>query len=351
MFYSDLKLISRNHLTYLDAKINNFYIYKNIIKTNLRLIDSPIEIDMSIKNDIQIRNLDKCNIIDGISMVKTIYQIKKYILEKNKQFKTEYDIKRFVDVTREKIGKSKFLSPSFETIVAYKENSAICHYTPKKEKCKKISNNSVLLIDSGGNYLYGTTDITRTISLYKNKNEIPNSIIKNYSLVLNSLLNLSTLKFHSGLTGSEIDIIARNKLYSNYIDFNHGTGHGIGYISNVHEGPNRIGPGINKNYSKNELLPYQLSSNEPGIYLEGKYGIRLENDILTVPVKENSYGLFLGFKTLTLCPFDIDLIDKKYLDNNSIIFLNAYNKKVYNKLSKYLTKEEKKWLKNVTREV
>ena len=308
---------------------------------------------MSIKNNVQIRNLEKCNILDGVSMVKTIYHIKRDIFKDydKKEFKTEYDIKKFVDRNRMRIGKSMFLCPSFETIVAYKDNSAICHYIPKQNHSKNINARSLLLIDSGGNYLLGTTDITRTISLYKNKNDIPKSVIMHYSLVLNSLLNLSILKFPCGLTGSEIDIIARKNFYEQYIDYDHGTGHGIGYISNVHEGPNRIGPGINKNYKNNELLAYQLTSNEPGIYIEGKYGIRLENDILTLPINENKYGLFLGFKTLTLCPFDRDLIDKKYLDKAAIDYLNLYNKNVYNKLSKYLNHDEKRWLKNVTSEV
>ena len=351
-FYDDIVKFSKSNLVYLDSKINNYYIYKKLTKKSINLIDSPAEIDMSIKNSVEIRNLDRCNMLDGVAMVKTLYAIKKDITKKsNRQFKTEYDIKKFVDYTRSKIGKSKFLCKSFETIVAYKENSAICHYSPSANNSKRVVANSVLLIDSGGNYLYGSTDITRTISLYKDKNRIPKDLIMHYSLVLNSLINLSTLKFPEGLTGFEIDIIARKCLYDNYLDFGHGTGHGIGYISNIHEGPNRIGPGINKNYSKNEMLPYQLSSNEPGIYIEGKYGIRLENDILTIPLKENEYGSFLGFKTLTLCPFDKDLIDKKYLDKSSIKFLNDYNKLVYNKLSKHLTFDEKKWLKSVTSEV
>ena len=352
-FYTDLSKLSKSHTTFLDDKINNFYIYQKVYKNNLEFIDSPIELDMSVKNNTQIKNLEKCNILDGISIVKAIYQIKKDIFNnsKNKKFNNEYDVKKYVDETRVRIGKSKYLCPSFETIVAYKENSAICHYIPKKNKCKNIKPNSLLLIDSGGNYLLGTTDITRTISLYLDKKDIPIIIKKHYSLVLNSLINLSILKFPSGLTGSEIDIIARKNLYGEYIDFNHGTGHGIGYISNVHEGPNRIGPGIYKSYLKNELFPYQLTSNEPGIYLEGKYGIRLENDILTVPIKSNEYGDYLGFKTMTLCPFDMDLIDKKYLSNEAISFLNEYNKIVYKKLSRYLNYDEKKWLKKVTREV
>ena len=303
---------------------------------------------MSIKGDTEIKNLRKCNILDGLAMTKVLYRLKN-LKQTGTQFKNEFEIKKFVDDTRVKVGKKSYLCPSFETIVAYKENAAICHYIPTKKANKKIGDNGLLLIDSGGNYISGTTDVTRTISLYK-KN-IPDIIKKHYTLVLDSMLNLSLTKFPYELTGFEIDIIARKKLYDEFMDFNHGTGHGIGYISNVHEGPNRIGPGVNSNYKKNCLEPYQVTSNEPGLYFENKYGIRIENDLLTIPIKENKFGDFLGFETLTLCPYDMDLIDKKYLSGDSIKYLNDYNKLVYKKISKYLTKEENIWLKKVTREV
>ena len=351
-FYKDLKVIRNNKKVFIDKRINNFYIYKCLrLNNEKQFIYSPLEKLMSMKGELEIKNIRKANIIDGIAMAKIIYNIKS-VLYKNQLFttyKNEYEVKKQVDTIRFTIGKNKYLCPSFETIVAYKENSAICHYTPTKSKNRKISHNSLLLIDSGGNYLYGTTDITRTISLYIDK--IPDIVKKHYTLVLKSMLNLSMLRFPYGLTGSEIDIIARKYLYDEYLDFNHGTGHGIGYISNVHEGPNRIGPGISSIYEKNVLEPGQVTSNEPGLYFENKYGIRIENDLLTIKLKNNEHGDFLGFETLTLCPYDRDLIDKKYLDDKTITFLNKYNKLVYNKLSKYLTSDERKWLKKETREV
>ena len=347
-FYVDLKNIENSDNYYLDGNINNYYIYKCLrIKKN-NLIKSPLEIDMSIKGDLEIRGLRKCNIIDGAAITKVIYEIKSQ-KGKNVELSDEYKIKQFVDKTRIRVGKKYYLCPSFETIAAYRDNSAICHYTPTKEKNKKIKGDGLLLIDSGGNYICGTTDITRTISLYNHK--VPAIIKKHYSLVLESMIKLSMTKFPYGLTGFELDIMARSKLYENYLDFNHGTGHGIGYVSNVHEGPNRIGPIVNKNYEKNVLLPYQVTSNEPGLYFENKYGIRIENDLLTIPLKENKFGEFMGFETLTLCPYDRDLIDKKYLSKESIDFINKYNKLVYKKLSKYLDKNERAWLKKETREV
>ena len=347
-FYNDLRKISDKRRLFFDKNINNYYIYKNLNVKNKNIINSPLAINMSIKGDLEIKGIRKCNILDGVAMTKVLYNLKNSRINR-KYLSNEYDIKKFVDSTRVSVGKKQYLCPSFETIVAFRENSAICHYIPYRGKSKKISSDGLLLIDSGGNYLSGTTDITRTISLYKNK--VPDIIKKHYTLVLDSMISLSTLKFPYGLTGFELDIIARKKLYDEYLDFNHGTGHGIGFISNVHEGPNRIGPGVNSNFNKNVMEPYQVTSDEPGLYFEGKYGIRIENDLLTVPLKENEYGDFLGFETLTLCPYDNDLIDKRYLSKESIVFLNNYNKLVYKKISKYLDNDERIWLKKVTKEV
>lgn len=347
-FYNDLKKYKNNKNIFIDDRINNFFINRILPKVNY--IQSPLFIKKSIKNNIEIKNLRRCNILDGIAMTIVLYSLKNNLLSlNNKKFKNEYDVKKFVDDTRKNIGKKYFLSPSFNTIVAFKDNSAICHYVPSKNNSKKIDKDGLMLIDSGGNYLYGTTDVTRTISLYKNK--VPSTIKKHYTLVLKSLIDLSILKFQSGLTGFEIDIIARKNLYDNFLDFNHGTGHGIGYISNVHDGPNRIGPFVNNDYKYNVLRENQLSSNEPGLYFEGKYGIRLENDILIKHIKSNFYGDFLGFETLTLCPFDRDLIEKKYLNKDEINFLNEYHKLVYKYINKYLNIDQKKWLKKITLEV
>ena len=163
-FYSDMKIL--NHSVYIDAKINNYFIYKCLKK--IVIIHSPLLISRSIKNPVEVINLRKCNLVDGVSMVKILYGLKHNFKNSIKnEFKTEYDIKMYVDKIRKTNGKKKFLCNSFETIVAYKENSAICHYTPKEKKSKRVFANSLLLIDSGGNYLTGTTDITRTISLYK----------------------------------------------------------------------------------------------------------------------------------------------------------------------------------------
>lgn len=342
-FYGDLKRIKNKEKIFLDKKLNNYYMYDFAKLSDKNFIDSPLIMSMSIKNDVQRKNLIKCNLLDGVAITKALYNVK------HKKYKNEYDIKKMVDATRKICGGKYYLCESFDTIVAYKENSAICHYSPDKNNSKKISDNSLLLIDSGGNYLYGTTDITRTISLYKNKNNIPPEIKKHYTLVLNAMLKLAMQVFPYGVTGSELDMVCRSSLYNEYLDFNHGTGHGIGYISNVHEGPNRISPGIHSDYKNNIMEVGQLVSDEPGLYFEGKYGIRIENDLLVVDDKNNEFGEFVSFKTMTLCPYDIDLIDKNYLEKASIDFLNKYNSNVYKKLSPHLTKEEKDWLRYHTK--
>ena len=261
-FYKDLSNYKNKNYC-LDEKLNNYYIYKKLsVKDRRHFIISPLYKLMSIKGVNEIRGLREYNIIDGIAITKAIYHIKDLVKSKNSL--SEYEIKNIVDNYRKSIGKHSYLSPSFDTIVAYKENSAICHYMPDKTKSKIVKPSSLLLIDSGGNYIGGTTDITRTISLYKNK--VPSEIKKHYTLVLNSLMKLAFQKFPYGLTGTELDIIARQNLYNEYLDFNHGTGHGIGYISNVHEGPNRIGPGFIKEASLNVIEAGQVTSDEPGLY-------------------------------------------------------------------------------------
>ena len=263
----------------------------------------------------------------------------------------EYDILKLVDAERKKIGKKEFLCPSFNTIVSYNQNAAICHYSPVKNGSKKIYDKGLLLIDSGGNYSYGTTDVTRTINLYNNLKEINPLIKKYYTLILNSVFELSEQTFMYGLTGTELDILARKYLYNEFIDFNHGTGHGVGFISNVHEGPNRIGPYIKKNYEINTMEPGQLTTIEPGLYFENRFGIRLENNVLTYVAKENEFGQFLKFETLTLCPFETVFIDKKYLTDFSLNSLNKYHEIVYKKLSPYLENDVKRWLKIKTKKI
>lgn len=341
-FYDDLKKYKLKKYI-IDPKLNNYYIYTKLgsIATK-HFMTSPLIKSMSIKGKKEIDGLRKCNVLDGVAITKAIYYIKD-LVRKGKKL-NEYEAKCIVDDYRLKVGGKSYLTPSFQTIAAYKGNAAICHYVPSKEHSQNIKSNSILLIDSGGNYLFGTTDITRTISLCSDKKKISKIIKRNYTQVLNSLFLLAMQKFPKGLTGMELDILARQNLYNEYLDFGHSTGHGIGYVSNVHEGPCRIGPGYLKCSELNVLRANQVISDEPGLYFEGRYGIRIENDLLIRHSKDNDFGTFLEFEHLTLCPFDRDLIDEKILDRKIIKTLNEYNKIVYKKLYPYLDNSEQKRL-------
>lgn len=355
-FDKDIKNIddiidSKKTVVLIDYKRTNFYIYQILNRhKNLKVLkfyNSPLYNIMSIKNDSEIKNLKNANIIDGVAMCKILYALQNIDFDKEKY--TEFDIKLFVDATRRK--SKKFLQPSFDTIVAYNKNSAICHYIPKEGKASRIKNESILLIDSGGNYLNGTTDITRTISLYKDKNKIPIGLKKNFTLVLKSLINLSNQKFPNGYSGRELDLLARVNLYNEYLDFEHGTGHGIGNITNVHFGPNVFSPGVAAGDENNVLKLNQVQSVEPGLYFTNQYGIRIENNTYVKFLKSNQYGDFYGFETLTLCPIDKTLILKPMLTKSEVDFLNDYHEKVYEKLNKHLEDDILKWLRNATSKI
>ena len=298
---------------------------------------------MTIKSKLEISSIKHINEIDAIAMIKFIYALKHFDFDKYNL--TEYSLKKVLDIMRSKL--DGFLSTSFDTIVAFKENSAICHYSPKETESKIIKNNSILLVDSGANYLGGTTDITRAVSLYKDKNKIPKDIKHYYTLVLKSLLTLSNQKFPIGYNGFQLDIIARQFLYNECLNYGHGTGHGIGHDTNVHFGANTFSTRV-KHDETNVLKVNQVQSCEPGIYFENKYGIRLENDTYTKSIKGTDY---LAFDTLTLCPFDNDLIDYDELDKVDIERLNTYNKKVYDVMKKYFKADILQWLEKATRKV
>jgi len=237
-----------------------------------------------------------------------------------------------------------YIGNSFPTIAGYKDHGAIIHYTATPETAYTLKSEGMLLVDSGGQYIDGTTDITRTICLGKPTDEQ----ITDYTLVLKGLIRLSMAYFPEGTKGFQLDALARNALWQHGKNYGHGTGHGIGYFLNVHEGPQGITPNPAVNFPLKEGM---LQSNEPGFYPEGKYGIRLENLILVVPHTQTPYGNFLQFETLTLYPFDLKLIDRDMLTDEEKGWLNRYHKKVFQNLSPMLQMEENQWLLEKTREI
>ena len=299
--------------------------YENLIKNKIKISskNDPIYNLKSIKNDIEIKNFTKSHILDGVAVIKFLYWVKH--LKKNiSELKAEKKLNFFRRKSK------NYLFPSFNTIAASGPNGAIIHYRANKNSNRQIKKNDIFLCDSGGQYRYGTTDITRTISFGKQSNKIKNIfsyVLKGHIAVANANLNKLT-------KGHLLDTLARKFLKKRGLDYPHSTGHGVGYFLNVHEGPIAISKGY-----KILLRPGHVISNEPGFYKKGKFGIRLENMVYIKKLQNKIY-----FKNLTLVPFDKDLINFKLLTKKEKEYLINYNSEIYSNLEKYLTYKEKYWL-------
>ena len=240
------------------------------------------------------------------------------------------------------------LGLSFDTISAYGPHGAMCHYSATKETNIPIQPKGFYLVDSGGQYYEGTTDITRTIAM----GPLTPEEKEHFTLVLISMLRLGAVKFLSGARGLTLDYAARQVFWDRGLNFNHGTGHGVGYLLNVHERPVGIRWKLVKERMDSCVLePGMVTSNEPGLYMEGSHGIRTENLMLCVKDEKNEYGQFLRFEYLTYVPIDLDGIEKSLMSERDVNLLNQYHSQVYEKLSPYLDEEEKRWLKKATRAI
>ena len=302
----------------------NEFLLKNKVK--IKLINDPIEVLKSQKNNSEIKGIRAAHLRDGVALTKAIFWIKEKVLKKNL---TELQAVKKIDSNRLK--NKNFYSLSFPTIAGSGPNGAIVHYHANKKSNRKIKDTDLFLIDSGAQYLDGTTDVTRTISFRKVSNEQK----KMNTLVLKGHIAVATSVFSKSETGKLLNINARKYLRQHNCDFDHGTGHGVGYFLNVHEGPQSI-----SSVSKVKFLPGMIISNEPGYYKTNEYGIRIEN-LVNVKVNGNKYK----FETLTLAPIDRQLIETSLLSKNEIKWLNTYHEHVYIKLGKYLETKEKIWLK------
>ena len=293
----------------------------------------------AIKNEVELDNLRKCQVRDGVAMVKFMKWLKDNI------GKIEISEISASDKLEELRSLDKlFKGISFETIAGHNEHGAMMHYSATKESDYTLEPRGFLLIDSGGQYLDGTTDITRTFVL----GELTEEERKDYTLVLKGHIGLMRAKFLKGATGSALDIKAREPLWNEGIDYKCGTGHGVGFFLNVHEGPQSISPVLNKV----ALEPGMIITNEPGVYREGKHGIRTENTMVVVKdTYSEEFGEFYKFETISLCPIDLEGLDISLLNEEEKAWLNNYHKKVYDLLSPYLDEEEKELLKNETREI
>jgi len=287
----------------------------------------------SVKNPFQVKGMQNAHRRDGAAMIKFLYWLEKNI---GKERITELAVcKKLSELRAEQL---HFKGESFHTIAGYAEHGAIVHYRPTGESDKEIIPEGFLLLDSGGQYLDGTTDITRTISLgnltYQQKTD--------FTLVLKGMIQLSMAKFPAGTKGANLDILARKALWDAGMNYGHGTGHGIGHFLNVHEGP----VSIRQEFNSEPLRIGQVASNEPGLYREGEYGIRIENVIVCCEEEETDFGKFLRFDTLTLCPIEKDAINANLLSEEELKWLNSYHDRVYNETAPLLSAEVNLWLKD-----
>jgi Xaa-Pro aminopeptidase len=241
-----------------------------------------------------------------------------------------------------------FVDLSFNTICGFKDHGAMMHYSATEESDYKLKDSGLLLIDSGGHYLEGTTDITRTLAVGK----ITDTMKLHFTTVLKSLIALSDATFLKGCRGTNLDILAREPIWKLLIDYKCGTGHGVGYLLSVHEAPNGFRWQVVPERNDSAILePGMVTTCEPGIYIEGQYGIRIENELLCVNKAKNEYGDFLSFETITYAPIDLDAINPKLLTQKEKEWLNSYHHTVYDILSPYMSIPEKKWLKSATRRI
>ncbi|MGL5648400.1 MAG: aminopeptidase P family protein [Clostridium sp.] len=291
----------------------------------------------AIKNEVEIENLKACQVKDGIAMVKFMKWLKENI---KKEKITEISASEKMTEFRSKL--DLFKGTSFDSICGHKEHGAMMHYSATKESDYELEGKGFLLLDSGGQYLDGTTDITRTFIL----GELTKEERDDYTLVLKGHINLAITKFLKGTSGSNLDIRARIPLWEKGIDYKCGTGHGVGFFLNVHEGPQSISPV--PNIVKLELG--MILTNEPGVYREGSHGIRIENTMLVVKESEDlGFGEFYKFETISYCPIDIDGLNVDLLNEVEKEWINEYHEKVYEKISIFLNEDEKKFLKLYTR--
>ncbi|HIT60938.1 MAG TPA: aminopeptidase P family protein [Candidatus Fimousia stercorigallinarum] len=341
-FYDFVKSIEHVRML-VDYSDLNYCCYQSLSDTNTLLRAAKYTTSAKIiKNDTEIEHTRACHLRDGVYMTKFMYWLKNTI---RKRSLSELEAAAYIDQLR--LSDDLALDLSFETISAYGKNAAIVHYRPSAESNTVVEAKGMLLVDSGGHYLDGTTDITRTFIL----GPITEEEKLCYTTTCRSMLHLANAKFLTGCRGSNLDCLAREPMWELGIDFLHGTGHGVGHVLSVHEGPNNFRFRVNSGNLDAVLLPGMITTDEPGIYQAEKFGIRIENELLCKKWKQNQYGQFLEFEYLTYAPIDLDGIEPDLMNEQEKQWLNDYHKKVYEKISPYLSKDERKWLKEYTREI
>lgn len=343
-FYPEVAAIPADKSILLDQSKISYALLKSFA-AEAKLVDkqNPTVLMKAIKTSVEMENMRKAHIKDGAALTKFIYWTKKNV---GKIPMDEYSVgEKLEEFRREQEG---FLENSFGAICAYGPNAAQCHYSASKDNCAVIEARGLFLCDSGGQYYEGTTDVTRTWAV----GPLTDEEKLHFTLVMKGMFNLAAAKFLYGCRGINLDYLARGPLWEYGLDFNHGTGHGVGYLLNVHEAPNgfrwRIVPERNDSCILEEGM---ITSDEPGLYIEGSHGIRTENLILCKKAEKNQYGQFMEFEHLTMAPIDLDAVMPELLNETDKKRLNDYHRDVYQKLAPYMNEEELAWLEEATRAI
>jgi Xaa-Pro aminopeptidase len=342
--YEYVPTIPENAAVLMNKKAVNYRICNELNK-NIQVINkpNPTELMKAIKNKTEVDNTRMAHVKDGVAVTKFMYWLKTNI---GKIPMTEISASDYLEARRRE--QENFIELSFSTICAYGANAAMMHYSATPESNAELKPAGFLLVDSGGHYYEGTTDITRTFAL----GPITDEMKQHFTAVCRSNMKLANAKFLYGACGLNLDILSRGPLWDMGIDYKCGTGHGVGYILNVHEGPNgfrwKIVP---ERQDSGVLEEGMITTDEPGVYLEGKYGIRTENELVCRKAEKNEYGQFMEFENITYAPIDLDAIDPDQMSPREKQMLNNYHKKVYEVISPYMTKEENEWLKKYTRAI
>ena len=331
-----LKRIPKSNNVLLDSATINMRLYDTLDSQQIvhgKTISTHLK---AIKNKTEIKHIKNAMIKDGVALTH-LYM---WLEDLNKKGGSINEAEVAVKLDEFRRAQGDYFGESFSAIVGWKGNGAIVHYRPDPKDCATIKGNGILLLDSGGQYIDGTTDITRTVAFGKPTKEQK----ENFTLVLKGHIGLGDLKFPKGTRGNQMEILARQPLWSHGLNYGHGTGHGVGFFLNVHEGPQSIGSGITAK-AATILEEGMLTSNEPGFYKTGEYGIRIENLVLVEQDKKTAYGNFLKFNSVTLFPIDKNLIAYNLLTKREVDWLNNYHSTVYKNVSPFLNKKEKAWMK------
>ena len=336
--YEDIKKLDASETALIDPMKMNYALYKNI---PCKIVEAanPTILMKAMKNDVELENIKEAHIKDGIAITKFMYWIK-----------TRYDKEDITELssadklTSLRAAQEGYIRDSFEPLCAFADHAAMMHYSATEESNYKLEPRDLFLVDSGGQYFDGTTDITRTFAL----GELTEEEKYHFTTVARAMIRLSDVKFLHGVNGYYLDILARGILWNEGLNYNHGTGHGVGHVLNVHEGPN----GFRLDNKESAILEEgMITTNEPGFYKAGSHGIRLENEMLCVKGEKNEFGQFMEFEPITIAPIDLDAINVELMKEDEKAYLNEYHKMVFDTVSPFLTTEETNWLKEYTRAI